>query len=67
MGLERGTLRFVSRIEEQLGRESSGSGLKYKNTAVGIRRGSLCQYDSLADSGHGESTGFGVLGHHQVR
>jgi hypothetical protein len=38
VGLERGPLSLVSAIEELLERKSSGSGLEYENTAVGIRR-----------------------------
>jgi hypothetical protein len=38
VGLERGSLSFVSTIEELLGRKSSGSGLeKTEYAAVGIR------------------------------
>jgi hypothetical protein len=37
VGLERGLLSLVSTIEELLGRNSSGSGLKSENTVVGIR------------------------------
>jgi hypothetical protein len=37
VGLERGPLSLVSTTEELRGRNSSGSGLKTKNTALGIR------------------------------
>jgi hypothetical protein len=37
MGLERGPLSLVSKIEELLGIKSSGSGLESENKAVGIR------------------------------
>jgi hypothetical protein len=35
MGLEGGPLSLVSTIEELLERKSRGSGLEFKNTAVG--------------------------------
>jgi hypothetical protein len=38
MGLERGALTLVSKIEELLERNSSGSGLEMEIMAVGIRR-----------------------------
>jgi hypothetical protein len=38
MGLERGPLSLGSTIEELLGRNNSGTGLEFENTAVGIRR-----------------------------
>jgi hypothetical protein len=37
VGLEQGPLSLVSKTEELLGRNSSGSGLETENTAVGIR------------------------------
>jgi hypothetical protein len=37
VGLERGPLSLVNTIEELLGRNSSGCGLKSEITAVGIR------------------------------
>jgi hypothetical protein len=37
VGLERGPLSLMSTTEELLGRTSSGSGQKTKNTAVGVR------------------------------
>jgi hypothetical protein len=55
VGLERDPLSLVNTTEELIGEKSSGSGLKNKNTAEGIRHAELALTSRISD---GRSVGI---------